>query len=481
MLRPLRVIGAWRVTRFVRGLALILCSTAASYSAAAAPAESPSAVADAAERQDRDAVRTLLTRGAQVNGPQPDGTTGLHWAVHWNDVEVVDLLLRHGADVRRVTDLGVSGLFLACQNGSGDMVKKLLSAGADAQAALPSGETALMTCAKSGSVDAVDALLTRKADPNARVNDTSAQTAVMWAAAEGHGPVVASLLRAGADPNALTKTGLTPLFFAARRGDVASATSLIKAGANVNAAAPDGSTPLLVAAGSLDAITAMDYRLVTSASGHERVALALLDQGADHSAADERGVTALHAAVDTDKRDLVNALIARKANVDARLTKGLPFRRGDYVGRAYYVGATPFWLAAKDGKLGIMRLLADAGADTQLANQGGITPLMVAAGLGQTDSRMPPERHMLEAVEFVLSRGADVNAKSRNGQTAVHGAANVSFDSIIRFLADRGADVNAQDGNGRTPFDLTRNPMRPRPKTGDTLRALGAARPGDIQ
>jgi ankyrin repeat protein len=460
--------------------ALTVCASAASIDAAPTSVKD-ALVADAAERRDREQVRALLTRGTDANAPQADGSTALHWAAHWNDLDLADILLRHRGDPNRATDLGVAPLFLACGNGGTQMVQKLLGAGADARAALPSGETALMACAKAGSLEAVDALLAKKADPNAHVADTHAQTAVMWAAAEGHGAIVARLIAAGADPNARTKTGLTPLFFAARRGDLASAEALVQGGATIDPTSPDGSTPLLMAAASLDAIAASDYRLVPSASGHERVAIMLLERGANHAMADKLGMTALHAAVDTDKTELVASLIRHKANLDARFTKGLPFRRGDYVGRAYYVGATPLWLAAKDGKLELMRVLADAGADTRLGTEGGITPLMVAAGLGQTDSRMPPESKMLEAVRYLVGRGGDVNERSRNGQTAVHGAANVSFDTVIAFLAERGANVNAKDNNGRTPFDLTLNPMRPRPKTGDTLRTLGALTEAGVQ
>lgn len=463
-------------------VALAVCAGAPDAVAAPARAKDGGAsIADAAERQDREQLRTLLARGADVNAPQPDGSTAWHWAAHWNDLDMAELLVRHRADASRRTDLGVAPLFLACENGSAAMIGRLLTAGADARAALPSGETALMACAKSGSLEAVDLLLAKKAEPNMQVADTHAQTAVMWAAAEGHGAIVARLVAAGADPNARTKTGLTPLFFAARRGDVGSAEALAQAGAALDAASPDGGTPLLVAAASLDAITASDYRMVPAASGHERVALMLLERGANHAVADKLGMTALHAAVDTGKVDLVKALIRHKAHLNARLTKGLPFRRGDYVGRAYYAGATPLWLAAKDGKLEVMRLLIEAGADARLASENGITPLMVAAGLGQTDSRMPPEGQMLAAVKYLVGLGGDVNERSRNGQTAVHGAAGVSFDAVISFLAQHGANVNAKDNNGRTAFDLTLNPMRPRPKTGETLRTLGALTPAGVQ
>src|SRR6267142_5783501 len=58
--------------------------------------------ADAAQRKDRDALRALVRQRADVNAPQPDGTTALHWAAHWNDAELVDLLLRAGANAKAV-------------------------------------------------------------------------------------------------------------------------------------------------------------------------------------------------------------------------------------------------------------------------------------------------------------------------------------------------------------------------------------------
>src|SRR5690349_5561686 len=64
---------------------------------AATPADAGSAdVADAAQRQDLSAVRALVGKHADVNAAQADGTTALHWAVHWNDVDAAKLLLRAG-------------------------------------------------------------------------------------------------------------------------------------------------------------------------------------------------------------------------------------------------------------------------------------------------------------------------------------------------------------------------------------------------
>src|SRR5579862_7179939 len=75
-------------------------------------------VVDAAERQDRTRLSTMLKRGADVNAPQPDGATALHWATHWDDLSMVAELLQAGANPNAANDYGVRPLFLAATNGN---------------------------------------------------------------------------------------------------------------------------------------------------------------------------------------------------------------------------------------------------------------------------------------------------------------------------------------------------------------------------
>ena len=84
----------------------------------------------AAMRQDRQAVATLLKERVEVNVSQPDGATPLHWAAHWDDLAMVDLLLQAGATIDARNDYGVTPLWLACENGSALVVERLLAAGA---------------------------------------------------------------------------------------------------------------------------------------------------------------------------------------------------------------------------------------------------------------------------------------------------------------------------------------------------------------
>ena len=429
---------------------------------------------DAAQRNDIDSAMMSIDQGVGVNTTSPDGATALHWAAHWGATDLAERLLSAGALVDASNELGITPISIACRNGSEAMVDLLLKAKADAKGSEPSGETVLMSCARTGSLGAVEQLLAAGAEPNSAEVD-SGQTALMWATAGGHWEIVDLLIGAGADVNASSSGKFTPLMFAARTGDLKSAELLLDAGAEVNVATEDGLSPLLIASASLDAITGSDYRLVVEESQHESLGALLLDRGADVTQSDQYGMTALHYAVEMNKPSLLRALLKRDADPNAQLTQGLPFRRGDYVGREAYDGASPFWLAARLGNVEMMRELLDAGADPELRQAWGVTPTMVAAGVTQTDSRIANEEKLIQALELlVLEIKTDIHSVDRSGQTAVHGAANVSGNEIIKFLVAEGADPEAVDSRGRTPHDVAMRTLRPRPITAALLRELAA-------
>src|SRR4030095_103427 len=113
--------------------------------APSAIAGASSAAADAAQNKNKGALRTLPGSKADVNSAQPDGTTALHWAAHWNDAEAVMLLLRAGANPKVTNRYGASPLSEAVTSGSAAMIDALLKAGADAKTlTTPDGETVLM-------------------------------------------------------------------------------------------------------------------------------------------------------------------------------------------------------------------------------------------------------------------------------------------------------------------------------------------------
>lgn len=456
-------------------------------SAAATSWAADSRLVDAARRDDRVAVRALIGRAADVDVRAGDGTTALHWAAHWDDVESADRLIRAGARVNVTDDGGVTPLALACTNGSALMVRRLLEAKADPNVAGPGGETPLLTAARTGNAETAKLLIARGARVEAR-ESSRGQTPLMWAIAQGHAAVVRALLENGADVHARSAGGFMPLLFAAQQGSLDITRDLLDRGADVNAAGGDGSTALLIAIDS-GAVALFDPEQAVGRQ-HDAVARLLIDRGADVRAA-QAGRTPLHAAVWTAQPALVDLLLARGANPNARLARPLP-TIGRTLGNPFdvsAVGATPFWLAAKFADIPLMRRLVAAGADPRLATDDGTTPLMMAAGLDNAEGwdrygrrwhgeLAPLLAQFLEAATLAFEWGGDVNAANRSGMTALHGAALVGSHDLIRYLVSKGARVNVQDAQGRTPWvvadGIFTGVFLTHRSTADLLIALGA-------
>ena len=465
--------------RYRSPLLLILCVSAW------AGTSGDAKLVDAIKDGDRAAALALLQHHSDVNVPEPDGTTALDWAVRQDDRELVDRLIQAGANVKAANRYGVTPLYLACVNGSAPVIEKLLDAGADANGATTEGETPLMTVARTGNVDAAKVLLAAGADVNSK-EQWRQQTPLMWAVAESHPQMAQELIAHGADVNArqvewhwerqITKEprekwmplgGLTPLLFAARQGCLDCTRILLKAGAEINAADPNNIGPMLMAV----------------INGHYDVAAFLLDQGADPNAADETGRTALYAAVDMHtmpesnrpspneienkltSMDLIQALLAHGANVNAQLKKLQPYRtkldRGDDT--MLTTGTTPLLRAAKAGDTKVIETLLAKGADVKIPTKFGTTPLQAAAGLGtkeeDTTGRRKTEAEAIASIKLCIDAGADVNAVDVQGETALHGAAQKGWDQVVQFLVGHGAKLDIKDQRGRTPLDAANGLM----------------------
>ena len=465
---------------------LVIAATSGLVHAAAAD----SRLLEAVKRQDGAEIAALMKARVDVNAPHADGTTALHWASYHDDVRTVEMLIRAGANVNKATDAGITPLWIACStNSSAAVVHQLLAAGANPNLAPNTGETPLMWCARAGALESVKDLVAHKAQVDAREKSAD-QTALMWAAAARNPEVVKTLIEVGGDPRARTKVtselvykgfryitappahaegiidhakrgGFTPLLFAAQQGDRQSADALLAAGADVNDADASGASVLLVA----------------THSGHGDLARLLLDRGADPNAAGA-GYTPLHAAVLRGDAALVKTLLAKGADPDAKLQSGTPVRKYgvDYALSAAWIGATPYWLAAKFAEPAIMRLLAESRADTRQAIQDGTTPLMAAVmdGQGQGDRRerfqteaqvaaVAPtqEATTVNAVTLALELGADVNAATSSGDTALHIAATRGQLPVIKLLASAGASLDAKNKRGQTPLAAAASRRRP--------------------
>ena len=479
--------------------------------AVTASAQSPADLIDATKRQDTAAVRALLAKRVDVNGQAADGSTALHWAAQRNNPQLVDLLVRSGANVKTATRYNVPPLYFAALNGNASMMERLLTAGADANATVYEGQTMLMTAALSGRPEAVRLLMQRGAKVDT-VEPYRGQTALMWAAAEGNTDAAAVLLEAGASLTAKSTGGFTPLLFAVRNAHLGTAELLVKRGANVNDVAPDGSSALGMAV----------------VNAYYELASMLLDHGADPNLPDPRA-SALHTVAwlrkpgadgaagvgntpqgtpqqtgNVTPLQLAKKLLDKGANPNVRVEWKEPtfgkeggtarnppnVRLGRHL--LSYIGATPFYVAAKNGDAPLMRLLADHGANPTTPTKAGITPLMVAAGLDYWEGESPgpftgvTEAERLDAVKLAIELGNDVNAHAVfgtyrmdgevdytllyyphniddllelgvgdprwSGSTPLIGAVVSGQPSIVQYLIDRGARPDARTVLGWTPL-----------------------------
>jgi uncharacterized protein len=432
-----------------------------------------SEVADAAMRGDKQAVRTLIRQKADVNAPQNDGTTALHWAVQANDLELTDLLIKAGAKVSTPNVAGATPLLLASVSGNTAVLERLLAAGADPNAPLTTfGDTALMMASRAGILDAVQALLNHGARVNSQ-ETWGGTTALMWAVSQKHPQIAKLLIDSGADVNArsyyvpsasgrgfegttpvaakpnaefeeFASGWLTPLMFAARENDLASARLLVQAAADINAQAGDGKDALSLAFfdGSYD------------------VAEFLIDSHAKVNQTDAQRFTPLFWAVDRrnmetapnfpwmetrDPLPLIKKLLDAGADPNALINSTPRARMREGSPRIVY--ATALMRAALAGDLELAKLLLAHGADPHIASRDRETTLMAACGTGFINGyhrqRSPEER--LELVKLLVDLGEDVNAADGYGITPLMVAANLGNIEVVKYLISKGADLGAHD------------------------------------
>jgi len=437
---------------------------------------------DIVKSGDRAAAMTLIAQRADVNAPEADGTTPLHWAVHHGDLDLTRRLIRAGAKVNVKNAFGSTPMSEAAVLGRADLLESLLKAGADVESPNADGQTALMVVARTSRVDAARLLLKYGAKVNA-VEQWRGQTALMWAVAQKQPAMVAELVKAGADVNARSTVnnwqrqvtaepraiyrpagGLTPLLYAAREGCAECARMLVDAGADLNLADPENISPLLMAV----------------INGQWDTAQYLIKKGANPNKWDFWGRAPLYAAVDlntmprggrpdwpsldeTTSLQVVEMLLDAGANPNAQLKLAPPFRNiGNDRGLdgMLTTGATPLLRAAKALDSPAIAVLLARGADITLTNSRGITPLMAAAGLGSVDADTrgfylsdDTQQRSIESLKLLIKAGGDVNAKDPRGLTPLHEAARWGWNDVVQFLVANGADLNAKDNRGNTPID----------------------------
>jgi uncharacterized protein len=444
-------------------------------------------VADAAMRGDKAAIRTLIQQHADVNGPQMDGATALHWAAYRSDKEMADLLVHAGANPKVANREGSTPLWLACINGDAPMIEALLTGGADANEHLPLGRTPLMAAARTGNVGAVKVLVEHGADVNAK-ETARGTTPIMWAADEGHSEVVQFLIQHGADLNARSNAaprGRGPALGKSNdpRKQVAAQGAALAAGqaldlgalrdvANGTAAQPGaqanagpnagqrGAAPAQAAAAGGRGGRGAGAGAGAGAAGDDQddAFQAAFGQRNRQAPNDGGGLTPLIYAARADDLQSVKALLAAGVDINQTTNYGWSALLVATQNRFYKLGS----------------YMLDHGANVNLANKGGWTPLYLATDNRNIESgdypvRKPDMDH-LDFIKLLVDKGADVNARVKdstetrtvftnqwldeNGATAFLRASQSGDLPLMKLLLAHGADPKINTALGVTPLHV---------------------------
>jgi uncharacterized protein len=452
--------------RCLVGLAIAAAYTSASPRAASSNSE----VADAAMHREREAVRSLLKAGADVNAAQGDGMTALHWAARHGDTELARLLIYAGANLKATTRLGgYTPLLMASQQGDTAIIDLLLKAAADPKAATTNGTTPLMFAAAAGGADAVQLLLDRGADLHAK-ESARAETALMFAAASGRVEAMKVLLARGADVTVTTKvvdvktlTNAEEEAFlraqaAQRQGAprAPGAEPAVVGGYPASLARPAGARPEEARPAEARGAEARPDERRPSEGARPDPASQIAGVSRQFRFAElvstQGGLTALHFAIRQGHAEAVRLLVESGADVN-QVTAG--------------DRTSPLLMAVINGHFDLAQFLLDRGANPRLASDNGVTPLYAALNVQWAPKALYPQPRAytqqkltyLDLMTALLKRGVDVNARLKKkvwysgynfdlsgvdeiGATAFWRAAYASDVEAMKLLVAHGADPN---------------------------------------
>ena len=377
-------------------------------------------------RSERTAVaRLLLQFKADIEARDSTGKTPLLLAANSARSErtaVARLLLQFKANIEARDFDGRTPLLLAAKWGSTTIAQLLLQFKADIEARDSEERASLLLAAKLGYTAVTQLLLQSKADTEAR--DKDKMTPLHYAAELGHTVITRLLLQSKADIEARDPYGMTPLLLAAYYGKAAVAQLLLQFKADIEARDPNRSTPLFQ----------------TLMKGNIDTGRLLLRLGADINGKDKDGKTPLAASLAMRDEAMAQMLIDESTSIKVLGKSGS--------------GDTMLHYAAASRLGAIVSRLLEMGAHTNETNVYGSTPLHVAVNprfsFSKAGTAIDKAFHI---VQLLVDAGADVEMSDDGGRTPLHLASQTADGASIQILLNRGANIQAEDSKGLLPLD----------------------------
>ena len=418
-----------------------------------------------------DLAQLLLKHGVEVNRRYEENYTLLHLAIGWDRFMLAKMLLEHGADADVESNKGETPLHILSQSYIKDegtildlALLLLTTHGVEVNKQDKVNDTPLHLAIRRNQPRLARILLENGADANAENNEGMTPLQILSESnTEDEGNVLnlAQLLKYGAEVNRRDKANDTPLHLAIRGNMSRLSGILLKHGADTNAENNESMTPLQILLERYYTNDECNILDLTSL---------LLDKGAEVNRRDKANDTLLHMAIRRNRFKIAETLIKRGADANAENDKGvtplhmlsesqspyndedknlnlvlLLLKNGAEVNKRDWAKNTPLYLAIRKGQFMIAEALLKHGADTNVENEQGETPVHVLSS----------NYYINEGIIFkLLKNGAEVNRRTVNNDTPLHLAISHSQFVLANILLEHGADANAENTRGETPFHV---------------------------
>jgi ankyrin repeat protein len=442
----------------------------------------------AAYKGDVALLASLISSCETIDARNYFDCTPLHFAIRGNHAEAVSLLLSAGADPSLEDTVdeasfgkGLDAVYLAVWTGAQHAMVALIDAGLKIPA------SAFERCASLNFVDCMETIFDKlpEADFSDRSRIAGVRSALQRAACCWHLEAVDFLLtRVTGFPDENTPEDQTVLGQALASADDLEFICIdeCRQWPNTNPERWSIIKEKLIAAGA-DVDVARNEAFWSAFDDSDAVKC-LLENGLRHDRLTQGGHTPLFGLVSAGNHDigLVEAFIAGGADVNQRdgvLRTPMHYAANQSIAEMLYrhgadlfaedkSGMTPLHMACKNGCLDVIKFLLSKGAAVDEAATAGRTPLFYITFCGQDECEVYPfapifapcpyvdrdghEILRLEVAKSLLDHGANINAATADGQTVLHGAAQLGDTELMRFLVEHGANVRAIAANGDTPL-----------------------------
>ena len=387
-----------------------------------------------------DAFHFLLERGSDETLKSNNGRSVLHCAAEGDSKVIIEKLLSLELHIDSRDESGLTPLMLAAGLAHPDAFHFLLEGGSDETLKSNDGRSVLHHAGQGGSKVIIEKLLSLELHIDSR--DGGGLTPLMLAACTGQADAFHFLLERGSDETLKSNNGKSVLHCAAEGDSKVIIEKLLSLELHIDSRDESGLTPLMLAAGL----------------AHPDAFHFLLERGSDETLKSNNGKSVLHHAGRGGSKVIIEKLLSLELHIDSRDESGL----------------TPLMIAACNGQADAFHFLLERGSDETLKSNngrsvlhyaaeggskviiekllslelhidsrdgGGLTPLMLAAGLAHPD-----------AFHFLLERGSDETLKSNNGRSVLHYAAEGGSKVIIEKLLSLELHIDSRDGGGLTPL-----------------------------